>query len=111
MGAIVMVSNIRTGQASGAAVGITVPNLSLREHAVLRKEGEYWTVGYAGTEIRLKDTKGLAYIARLPRCPGIEVHALDLVRGDAILDASDIHQLATFSLKRQDLDNAGLHVG
>jgi hypothetical protein len=108
MGAIAMVSNIRTGHAVGAARS-TAPNLSL--YAVLRKEGEYWTVGYAGTEIRLKDTKGLAYIARLLRCPGIEVHALDLVRGDAIFDASDIHQLATFSLKRQDLDNAGLHVG
>jgi predicted ATPase len=111
MGAIAMASNIQTGHSVGAALGSTAPNLSLCEHAVLRKEGEYWTVGYAGTEIRLKDMKGLAYIARLLRCPGIEVHALDLARGEATPDASDRYQLATFSLKRQELDNAGLHVG
>ena len=44
-----------------------------------RKEGDFWTIAYAGRVIRLKDTKGLAYIAELLRNPGQDVHAVDLV--------------------------------
>jgi len=39
---------------------------------MLRKEGEYWTVGYAGAQFRLRDNKGLACIARLLRDPGTD---------------------------------------
>jgi len=34
-----------------------------RANGIFRKEGEYWTVGYAGMPFRLKDTKGLGYLA------------------------------------------------
>jgi len=46
--------------------------------AVLRREGEYWTVGWQGNAFRLRDTVGLAYLARLIATPGRELHALDL---------------------------------
>jgi tetratricopeptide (TPR) repeat protein len=46
---------------------------------VLRKEGDYWTVSYEGRAFRLKDTKGLQYLAELLRNPGREFHVLDLV--------------------------------
>jgi predicted ATPase len=49
--------------------------------AVFRKEGEYWTVGWKGRPFRLKDSKGLAYLAHLLRHPTTEFHALDLVGG------------------------------
>lgn len=49
------------------------------EKGLLRKEGEYWTVGYGVRVFRLKATKGLAYLAQLLRSPGTDVHALDLV--------------------------------
>lgn len=42
------------------------------------REGDYWTVEYAGEKTRLKDSKGLRYIAQLLRLPGREVHVLDL---------------------------------
>jgi CheY-like chemotaxis protein len=42
------------------------------------QEGEYWTIAYAGTVFRLKDTKGLHYIAHLLRYPGKRFHVLDL---------------------------------
>ncbi len=43
-----------------------------------RREGEYWTIVYAGAVCRLKDSRGLHYIAHLLRHPGREFHALDL---------------------------------
>ena len=53
------------------------------ENGILRKEGEFWTVGCADRAFRLKDTKGLAYLAHLLRYPGTEFHVLDLVGGIA----------------------------
>jgi CheY-like chemotaxis protein len=47
--------------------------------ALFRLEGEYWTVAFEGVAFRLRDTKGLQYIARLLREPGREFHSLDLV--------------------------------
>src|SRR5436309_2663920 len=51
------------------------------EKGLLRKEGEYWTVGYEGRVFRLKDTKGLVYLVQLLRSPGTDFHALALVGG------------------------------
>jgi hypothetical protein len=36
---------------------------------IFRKEGEYWTIGYGANVFRLKDSKGLAYLAYLLRNP------------------------------------------
>ncbi len=47
--------------------------------AMFRREGEFWTIAFEGTAFRLKDTKGLHYIACLLRQPDREIHALDLV--------------------------------
>ena len=43
-----------------------------------RREGEYWTLAYECRTSRLKDAKGLHYIARLLQCPGEQVSAIDL---------------------------------
>ncbi len=48
-------------------------------NARLRHEGEFWTISFDGATFRLRDTKGLHYIADLLREPGRERHALDLV--------------------------------
>ena len=42
------------------------------------REGEDWTLGYEGTTVRLRDAKGLAYLARLLADPGRELHVADL---------------------------------
>jgi hypothetical protein len=39
----------------------------------------FWDVSLDGTSVRLKDTKGLRYVAELIRRSGVEQHALDLV--------------------------------
>lgn len=46
---------------------------------VFRREGEYWSVAFEGDAFRLRDTKGLRYLAVLLAAPGRELHALDLV--------------------------------
>jgi hypothetical protein len=47
--------------------------------AVFRNEGEFWTIAYEGQMFRLRDLKGLRYIASLLASPGREVHVLELV--------------------------------
>ena len=46
---------------------------------VFRREGEYWSVVFAGEIIRVRDMKGVRYLARLLASPGREFHVLDLV--------------------------------
>jgi pimeloyl-ACP methyl ester carboxylesterase len=65
--------------------------------AELRREGEVWTILFAGREARLKDSKGIADLARLLAAPGEELHVLELAdvapearaalaRGEPVLD-------------------------
>ena len=50
----------------------------ISQEGVFRKEGEYWTIAYRTGPFRLKEMRGLAYLARLMAHPGRELHALDL---------------------------------
>jgi len=43
-----------------------------------RREGDYWTVAYQGSTVRVRDAKGMRYLARLLADPGREFHAMDL---------------------------------
>jgi predicted ATPase/class 3 adenylate cyclase len=51
-----------------------------RPAASFRREGEFWTISFAGETLRLRDVKGLRYLAFLLGSPGREVHALELVQ-------------------------------
>jgi tetratricopeptide (TPR) repeat protein len=46
---------------------------------IFRKQGEYWTLSWAGSESRLKQRKGFHYIAWLLQHPGQELAAQDLI--------------------------------
>lgn len=46
---------------------------------VFRREGEYWTIAYDGTTLRLRDTKGLRYLAHLLLRPGEKISAAELI--------------------------------
>jgi hypothetical protein len=50
----------------------------------LERDGELWTFHYEGREIRLKDSKGLSYLAALLREPGRELHVGALLTGDGL---------------------------
>ena len=58
---------------------------------LMRCEGEYWTVAYDGQVLRLKDSKGLRYLAAIMRRPGREVLALDLASSDAVRPSVPSH--------------------
>jgi class 3 adenylate cyclase len=74
---------------------------------VFRKDGDYWTLVFEGRTARLKDARGLHYIAHLLRHPGREIHARDLaaLAGDCAPPSPGLSdgQLVT----RVDLGNAG----
>ena len=49
---------------------------------VFRREGDYWSVIYEGHTVRVRDLKGMRYLARLLADPGREYHVLDLVAAE-----------------------------
>ena len=49
---------------------------------VFRREGDYWTVTFEGHTVRVRDLKGMRYLARLLADPGREFHVLDLVAAE-----------------------------
>jgi hypothetical protein len=49
---------------------------------VFGREGDYWTVIFDGSTVRVRDLKGMHYLARLFADPGREYHVLDLVAAE-----------------------------
>lgn len=47
---------------------------------VFQREGEYWTLAYAGTVCRVRDATGMRHLAQLLARPGQQVAATDLIR-------------------------------
>ena len=63
-------------------VGVTAPGSGAggaAYTATLRREGRGWVAACGAARTRLRDTKGLRYLAELLRNPGVERHALDLI--------------------------------
>jgi hypothetical protein len=88
-----------------ASAGPSVPG------AVFRREGDYWTVAYGGETARLRDVKGLRYLACLLHRPGREVHVLELVHEAEGLPAEPAQGLSSDAvvetgLRRSRLDEA-----
>jgi len=50
---------------------------------VFRREGDYWSVVFEGRTVRVRDLKGIRYLARLLTDPGRELHVLDLVAAES----------------------------
>jgi hypothetical protein len=55
------------------------PPVPAPQRGIFRLDGEYWSVGDSSAVLRLKDTKGLRYIANLLRHPRRDFHATELV--------------------------------
>ena len=49
---------------------------------VFRREGGYWSVVFEGRTVRVRDLKGMRYLAQLLGHPGREFHVLDLVAAE-----------------------------
>ena len=87
---------------------------------VFRREGEFWTIIFNGRAIRIKDRKGLQYMAHLLRDPGREYLVTDLVQTSAqpqpnfaghIYGSMSAEQLDKEHLRASDLGDAGTILG
>src|SRR5713101_7008534 len=87
-------------------------SVSPPQTGVFKKEGEYWTVGFCGKSLRLRDAKGLGYLAHLLRHPAVELHVLDLAGGIAGHGDDDETIESAHGLPRgaEDLEKAGIHI-
>jgi len=74
---------------------------SVSDLNVFRREGDYWSVIFDGRTVRIRDLKGMRYLARLLADPGREFHVLDLV-------AAESHIGAVRSLPEPGLSSTGL---
>jgi len=72
----------------------------------LCREGDYWSVVFDGRTVRVRDLKGMRYLARLLACPGRELHVLDLVAAESGRVAGTQGSRAA-GLPRTGFDDAG----
>jgi hypothetical protein len=114
LGAAALVTRIqREGAGSGPAPVGSAPVSAAPDH-VFRRDGEVWTLGYAGREIRLRDSKGLRDLHALLTRPGTAVAALDLAggapgRGSAAADTGEVidaQARAAYRDRLRDLEEA-----
>ena len=73
---------------------------------IFRNEGDYWTLGFDGTVCRVKDLRGIQFLAQLIHQPHTEVAALTLFAGQASA-ASPAARQYTSSEAVQLLGDAG----
>ena len=69
------------GEERAAAPGTAGPVEHVAS-ARLRRDGEHWVFELGPRSIRIRDSKGLRYIAMLLANPGVEVHAVELVAAE-----------------------------
>jgi tetratricopeptide (TPR) repeat protein len=74
--------------------------------SVFRREGDYWSVIFGGHTVRVRDLKGMRYLARLLAEPSRQLHVLDLVAAESGTGARAGNSQVT-SLPGADLGDAG----
>jgi tetratricopeptide (TPR) repeat protein len=79
----------REGPPPAGPVTVLVPRATAATENVFRRESDYWSVEFDQRTVRLRDLKGLHYLARLLGAPGREFHVLDLVAVERSPDAGD----------------------
>jgi tetratricopeptide (TPR) repeat protein len=70
-----------------------------------RRDGDVWTVRYAGRDLRVKDGKGPRYLATLLGAPGREVHVLEFGARAAVPTRPGVHEGLSIGLPGR-LDDA-----
>ena len=64
---------------------------ALGDATIFQREGDYWLVAFGATSARLRDSKGMRYLARILADPGRQFHALDLVALERGVADTDSH--------------------
>ena len=73
---------------------------------IFRREGDYWSLMFEGRTVRVRDLKGMRYLARLLAHPGQEFHVLNLVAAETGAAAQEESGQAS-GLSRTALSDAG----
>jgi hypothetical protein len=71
-----------------------------RAEARFAREGEAWLIEFGGQRTRLRDRKGIAYLARLLEQPHLEIAALELAGGQAETPQGDAGPMLDEEAKR-----------
>jgi hypothetical protein len=77
--------------------------------ATFRREGELWTIGWDGRSVRLRDAKGLRYLAQLLTRAGADIPAVELVafgEGAGEPEGEESPDGATLERSRQSVTKA-----
>jgi tetratricopeptide (TPR) repeat protein len=80
-----VLDRIEAGQAAGTAAPVEGDGRDeqpARDLDIFRREGDFWSVVFEGRTVRVRDLKGMRYLARLLAAPGREFHVLDLVAAE-----------------------------
>ncbi len=76
--------------------------------AAIRRRGPLWQIAFAGREVSVPHSKGMADVARLLAAPDTDVHVLDLMdaveRSGSAGDLVDRRSLAAYRQRIADLD-------
>jgi class 3 adenylate cyclase len=95
----------------GGEEEVAQPHLTLEAppsgRSLFRREGDYWTIAYEGKAFRLKDSKGLGYLAELLHNPGRELHVAALVGAAQREPAASGGGHAEVGLEASGLGDAG----
>ena len=70
-----------------------------------RREGDYWSIVFEERTVRVRDLKGMRYLARLLAHPGREFHVLDLVAAEN--GVAPVERGQTAGPSRSTLGDAG----
>ena len=68
----------KLGGVPGERRAAVAPSTDDSSKATLRCEGEFWTFELGRASVRMRDSKGVRYIAMLLAAPGVEMHAAEL---------------------------------
>ena len=75
---------LMNGEASARCEPVGSSPPEHRPASVFRREGEYWSIRFGSDELRMRDAKGLRYLAQLLGSPGREFLALDLATAGSV---------------------------
>ena len=82
-----VLDRIEAEEVIGNAVSVVrdrgAEKLPVSDLTMFRREGDYWSVVFEGRTVRVRNLKGIRYLARLLADPGRELHVLDLVAAES----------------------------
>lgn len=81
------------------------------DEGIFQREGEYWSIGDGSAVVRLRDTKGLRYIAQLLHNPGREFHVTDLITPEQPAPGSPLAQMSDAQLRQLGIQTVSTHTG